>query len=181
MIVELIQPIDADGEIIPAGKVIEIFASETAHEVVRRGIGRPVSGIPSNHGTGQKQFDTKETFVLIASHPPSARKPSGRKGRKVNQESRRSTIKTTEPTEQARWHPEIQALIDRFMTWDPPKERFWLEDGPYFRSIESPARFYESLRRYIEVGPRGTEMMQDKLISDLVVLWAKFNRKSKAF
>lgn len=42
MILKLLQPIDADGEIIPVGKVIEIYDSETAHEMIQQGVGFPV-------------------------------------------------------------------------------------------------------------------------------------------
>jgi len=81
MTVELLQQIDADGEIIPAGRVLKIYDPATAQEMIRRGIARPFSGISSTHDTSHKQIDSNNTFILTAS--PLARKSSVRKGKKV--------------------------------------------------------------------------------------------------
>jgi len=43
MTLKLLQPIDADGEIIPAGKVVKIYDPETAQQMIRQGIGRPAN------------------------------------------------------------------------------------------------------------------------------------------
>jgi len=43
MTIELLKPIDANGEIIPEGKIITISDHETAKEMIRQGIGRPVN------------------------------------------------------------------------------------------------------------------------------------------
>lgn len=78
-----------------------------------------------------------------------------------------------------RWSPEIQHLVDWFLTSDLPTEQFWLEDGPYLRSIENPARFYKSIQRDIETGSGGSKMMRDNLVANLKALHNKFNGKIK--
>jgi len=178
MTLKLLQPIDADGEIIPAGKIVQIHEPETAHEMIRQGIGIPVSGIFSNHNTDDKKADTHDTFVLTS--PSVAQKPStpARKDKRSGSNRSKSVMESAAPTKEAQWPPEVQELIDWFMTLDLPTERFWLQDGLYMRSIENPTRFVQSLRRDIEIGPRGTQMMRDKLISDLVALRGKFNGKA---
>jgi len=42
MTLRLLKPIDADGEIIPAGKVVKIYDPETAQEMIKQGIGCPI-------------------------------------------------------------------------------------------------------------------------------------------
>jgi len=79
----------------------------------------------------------------------------------------------------AKWSPEIQHLVDWFLTSDLPTEQFWLEDGPYLRSIENPARLYKSIQRDIETGSGGSKMMRDNLVANLKALHNKFNGKIK--
>ena len=43
MTLRLLKPIDAEGDIIPAGKIVKIHDPETAHEMIRQGVGCPVN------------------------------------------------------------------------------------------------------------------------------------------
>lgn len=42
MTLKLLKPIDMEGEIVPAGKIVRVYDLETAHEMIRQGVGRPV-------------------------------------------------------------------------------------------------------------------------------------------
>ena len=70
------------------------------------------------------------------------------------------------------WPPEVQALVDWFMTLTPPTESFCLE--PHLL-IADPVKFFQSLRREIETGPRGPRARLGALQSDLRKLKAYFS------
>lgn len=65
------------------------------------------------------------------------------------------------------WHPVVQSLMDWFLTLTPPTEPFYLE--PHLR-IDDPVKFFESLRREIETGPRGPRARHGALQWDLLKL-----------
>lgn len=80
-----------------------------------------------------------------------------------------STDAPTEKTEpqlnvKAVWPLEIQPLVDWFMMQEAPVEPFFLE--PHLRVV-GPGKFFESLRREIETGPRGPRAKLGALQSDL--------------
>lgn len=62
------------------------------------------------------------------------------------------------------WTPEVQLLVDWFLTHDPPAEPFYLQD--HLRIVD-PVKFFEKLRREIEVGPRGPRARMGTLQGDL--------------
>ena len=88
-----------------------------------------------------------------------------------------STEKTQLPANMnAAWSPDIQSLVDWFITLDPPKEPFHLEGHQH---IVDPAKFFRSLRREIETGPRGPRARMESLQSDLQRLKAFFSGEGK--
>lgn len=70
------------------------------------------------------------------------------------------------------WPPEIQSLIDWFITLEPPAEPFYLESH---RHIVAPSKFFASLQRDIHTGPRGPRARMGTLQSDLWNLKAYLN------
>lgn len=70
------------------------------------------------------------------------------------------------------WPPDVQSLVDWFMIQGAPAEPFLLES--HLR-IVSPGKFFESLRRAIETGPRGPRARLGALQSDLQKLKAYLN------
>jgi len=110
-------------------------------------------GILANHSTGHDPADTHDGFEIEAT---DLRPGSNAK---------------------AEWKPEIQSLIDWFITLDPPKEPFSLE---HHQHVEAPAKFFESLRREIETGRRGPRARRGSLQSDLQRLKAYFSKEGKA-
>ena len=88
-----------------------------------------------------------------------------------------STDAPTEKSEpksnvKAVWPPDVQSLVDWFMIQEPPAEPFFLE--PHLRVVV-PGKFFESLRREIETGPRGPRARMGTLQSDLRKLKAYLN------
>lgn len=65
---------------------------------------------------------------------------------------------------EAIWPPAVQSLVDWFMTLTPPTERFYLE--PHLHIVD-PVKFFQSLRREIETGPRGPRSRRGALQWDL--------------
>jgi len=83
-----------------------------------------------------------------------------------------STIAPTEKSQpqsnvKTSWPPEIQSLIDWFITLEPPTEPFYLESH---RHIVAPSKFFASLQREIQTGPRGPRARMGTLQSDLRIL-----------
>ena len=72
----------------------------------------------------------------------------------------------------AEWPPEVQSLVNWFMTLTPPTESFCLE--PHLL-IADPVKFFQSLRREIETGPRGPRARRGALQWDLWDLKASLN------
>ena len=70
------------------------------------------------------------------------------------------------------WPPEIQSLIDWFITLEPPTEPFYLESH---RHIVAPSKFFASLQREIQTGPRGPRVRTGALQWDLRKLKAYLN------
>jgi hypothetical protein len=70
------------------------------------------------------------------------------------------------------WPPEVQSLVDWFMIQEAPVQPFLLE--PHLRVV-GPGKFFESLRREIETGPRGPRARLGTLQSDLRKLKAYLN------
>jgi hypothetical protein len=70
------------------------------------------------------------------------------------------------------WPPEVQSLVDWFLTLDQTKEPFHLE--PH-RRIVDPAKFFQSLRCEIQTGPRGPRAKMGALQCDLRKLKAYLN------
>lgn len=64
----------------------------------------------------------------------------------------------------AEWPPEIQSLVDWFLTLDPPTEPFYLENHLH---VVDPVKCFESLRQEIETGPRGPRARLGALQWDL--------------
>jgi len=88
-----------------------------------------------------------------------------------------STDAPTEKSEpqsnvKAVWSPDVQSLVDWFMIQKPPAEPFLLE--PHLRVV-GPCKFFESLRREIETGPRGPRARMGTLQWDLRNLKAFLN------
>ena len=72
----------------------------------------------------------------------------------------------------AEWPPEVQFLVDWFLTLEPPSEPFYL--APHLRVV-GPGKFFESLRREIETGPMGPRARMGTLQWDLRKLKAYLN------
>jgi hypothetical protein len=72
----------------------------------------------------------------------------------------------------AEWAPELQLLVDWFLTLEPPSEPFYLE--PHLRVLV-PLKFFESLRHEIEAGPKVARARMGTLQSDLRKLKAYIN------
>jgi hypothetical protein len=72
----------------------------------------------------------------------------------------------------AAWPPDVQTLLNWFLTLDPPKEPFHLE--PH-RRIVDPEKFYSALRREIGAGQRGPRARMGTLQCDLRKLKAYLN------
>ena len=72
----------------------------------------------------------------------------------------------------ASWPPDVQPLVDWFLVREAPVEPFLLE--PHLRVV-GPGKFFESLRREIETGPRGPRARMGTLQSDLRKLKAYLN------
>ena len=70
------------------------------------------------------------------------------------------------------WPPEVQSLVEWFMIQEAPVEPFYLE--PHLRVV-GPDKFFESLQREIETGPRGPRARLGTLQSDLRKLKAYLN------
>lgn len=86
-----------------------------------------------------------------------------------------STIAPTEKSQpqsdvKAEWPAEVQSLIDWFITLEPPTEPFYLASH---RHIVAPSKFFASLQREIQNGPREPRARMGALQWDL--------RKLKAF
>ena len=80
-----------------------------------------------------------------------------------------ATITPTEKSQQpasvkVSWPPELQSLINWFISTDPPPEPFYLQDHLHVRD---PAKFFGMLRHEVEVGPRGPRARTGALQSDL--------------
>lgn len=71
----------------------------------------------------------------------------------------------------AQWDPSFQAIIDWFLALIPPTEPFYLQ--PHMHVV-NPGKFFESLKREIETGPRGVRARLGTLQSDLKSLRSKF-------
>ena len=68
----------------------------------------------------------------------------------------------------ALWQPEVQSLVDWFLTLDPPAEPFYLENH---RHIVNPEKFFSSLHMDIKAGPDGPRGNRNgALIYDLMTL-----------
>lgn len=72
----------------------------------------------------------------------------------------------------AAWPADVKALLDWFIILPTHDAPFHLE--PH-RHIVGPAKFFESLRREIETGPRGPRARMGTLQSDLRKLKAHLN------
>jgi hypothetical protein len=72
----------------------------------------------------------------------------------------------------AAWPPDVQSLVDWFMIQGAPAEPFLLE--PHLRVVD-PGKFFESLQREIETGPRGPRARLGALQWDLWKLKAYLN------
>jgi hypothetical protein len=88
-----------------------------------------------------------------------------------------STDTPTEKSEsqsnvKAVWPSDVQSLVDWFMIQEAPAEPFLLE--PHLRVV-GPDKFFESLRREIETGPRGPRARLGALQSDLWKMKAYLN------
>lgn len=70
------------------------------------------------------------------------------------------------------WPPDVQSRVDWFMIQGAPVEPFFLE--PHLRVVD-PGKFFESLRREIETGPRGPRARLGALQWDLRNLKAYLN------
>ena len=84
------------------------------------------------------------------------------------------TIEKSQPPSNVKavWPPDAQSLVDWFMTQEVPVEPFLLE--PHLRVAE-PGKFFDSLRREIEAGPRGPRARMGTLQWDLQKLKAYLN------
>jgi hypothetical protein len=71
----------------------------------------------------------------------------------------------------AAWPPEIQSLVDWFLTMDPPPP-FYLESHLH---VKDPEKFFQLLRRESETGPRGPRARLGALQSDLRKLKVYFS------
>jgi hypothetical protein len=67
----------------------------------------------------------------------------------------------------AAWPPEVQSLVDWFLTLDQPTEPFYLEGH---RRIVNPAKFFSALRMDIKDGPYGPRGKHGIVIQDLITL-----------
>ncbi len=74
------------------------------------------------------------------------------------------------------WSSEMQELIAWFETASCPEEPFYLQ--PHMRVMD-PAKFFESLWREIDAGPRGVRARMGTLQSDLRALRAKLIMKEQ--
>ncbi len=70
------------------------------------------------------------------------------------------------------WSQDVQSLVDWFMTQEVPVEPFLLE--PHLRVVD-PGKFFESLWREIEAGPRGPRSKMGTMQWDLRKLKACLN------
>jgi hypothetical protein len=75
--------------------------------------------------------------------------------------------KVTDP-----WSPEVQSLVDWFLTINPPPEPFYLENHLH---VLDPAKFFDVLRHEIKSGPSGPRARMGTLQSDLRQLKEYFN------
>ena len=84
------------------------------------------------------------------------------------------TIEKSQPPSNVKavWPPDAQSLVDWFMTQEVPVEPFLLE--PHLRVAE-PGKFFDSLRREIEAGPKGPRAKMGTLQWDLRKLKACLN------
>ena len=84
------------------------------------------------------------------------------------------TIEKSQPPSNVKavWPPDAQSLMDWFMTQEVPVEPFYLE--PHLR-VADPGKFFDSLRREIEAGPRGPRARMGTLQWDLRKLKAYLN------
>lgn len=73
------------------------------------------------------------------------------------------------------WPPEVQSLIDWFTNMEPPLEPF---NVPNLGKVIDPVKFFEQLRREIEIGPRGPRARMGTLQSDLRKLKAYLESES---
>jgi hypothetical protein len=64
----------------------------------------------------------------------------------------------------ALWPPEVQSIVDWFMTLDLPTEPFFLEAH---RHVVDPEKFFQSLRQDIEAGLDGPRARMGTLQYDL--------------
>ena len=62
------------------------------------------------------------------------------------------------------WPPDIQKIIDWFLTFRPPNHSFLLKQGV---TITDPAKYWEYLRSDIAPGPKGARARYDALQADL--------------
>jgi hypothetical protein len=87
-----------------------------------------------------------------------------------------STALTEKPQPEANmrafWPLDDQSLIDWFSTLEPPTEPFYLESH---RHIVAPSKFFASLQREIQTGPRGPRARMGTLQWDLRKLKAYLN------
>jgi hypothetical protein len=83
----------------------------------------------------------------------------------------------TETNPKTSWPPEVQYLIDWFMTLDTPTEPFYL--APHIRVI-NPEKFFASLKREIATGPTGPRARMGTLQSDLQSLESYFINKENS-
>jgi len=85
-----------------------------------------------------------------------------------------ATATKTEPQSNVKavWTPDVQSLVDWFMIQGAPAEPFLLE--PHLRVVD-PGKFFESLRREIQTGPRGPRARLGALQWDLRNLKAYLN------
>lgn len=83
-------------------------------------------------------------------------------------------VAIVEPAANAKttWMPEIQTLINWFMELETPTEPFYLE--PHLHIIH-PAKFFSSIWREIQTGPKGPRARMGTLQSDLRMLKARLN------
>ncbi len=75
------------------------------------------------------------------------------------------------------WSPEVQALVDWFLTLSPPEESFYLGDHSH---IVDPVKFFQSLRQEIHTGPGGPRARMGTLQGDLYKLREYFSDERKA-
>jgi hypothetical protein len=65
------------------------------------------------------------------------------------------------------WPPNVQSLVDWFLTLEPPPEPFYLEPHQH---IMDPEEFFSALRMDIKAGPDGARGKHGALIYDLTAL-----------